>query len=833
MSIGNMQSLPQWFLYHLEWDEAKRKFKKMPCGMDGVIRKEQSAASVMSTWDVAMAALDKLGRDKYALGFWLTESDPYFLLDLDNVIIEGTPTHDALALLQSFNGTYMDVTSSHRGYHIIGRYTSLPEHRNRSPKELGVEYEFYCKDRGIAFGINAVGTADADCTAVLPAVLAKYFPPRPKSEGGNVRRPEWRGPEDDDVLVGRFLAARQSVAVAAGGKVGLRDLWAGQCDHNSDFDMALASHLAWWTGCDGERIERLMFKSGMVRAKWNERRGNSTYLKDTIEAACAGTTSVYQEPQRDMSVLRGALGLQEPVLIGDAPVTVQYGDIGRQVEQFVIDINMAGTYTEIMEVVIPRIAMASVPSAYVERLCGTLNKKLDFFDAKMPVAKLRALLSPPRVATSMEAPPWVYQHCFVRKGDVFYNALTGSEMTSTGFINTYSRDMPLKQNGERECPVKFSRNHWNMVVVDDKAYRPDQPMYFSYAGGEYVNTFVPMSIPVREPLNEAREAVQEFVNHLFLLCGRRIEVYDQLLKWLAYNVQFPGRKIRWSPLIKGAQGDGKSIIGDVLRAALGARNVNNTAISTLTNSGGFTDWATGYAVNIIEEIHLVGKERHKLFNSMKQFIGDTVININAKGRASTGSLINVTNHIATTNFNDALPVDDQDRRWMIIFSPYDSISDACADKGYTVDQLIASFKMIGDAARMWPGQFRDWLCSVDVSDFNPDGRAPVTEEKGRMVATSEDGVDEIIRDLIDQGGQGIHVMCFSSGALQARAHIRAMAGTMELPKTAAWSHTLSRLGYEKLAKPIWWNNSTHRVWAKAKISKDIDAIRKILDGTLT
>lgn len=835
--IDGMKLLPQWFLYRLEWDDTKKKFKKHPCSLDGQAW-PVGAATVMTTHAAATGALARLGTQSYALGFWLTEHDPYFLFDLDSVIIDGVPTHHAQQMLALFPGAYMDVTSSHRGYHVIGRYSGeLPPHRNKTPKTLGLDYEFYVEDRGIAFGVNAIGNAEVDCTAGIVAMLPNYFPPRPVSEGGATRRPEWRGPEDDEVLIARFLGATQGGLARASGKVSLRQLWAGDAEKNNESDMALAAHLAWWTGCDGPRMERLMLRSGLVRPKWATRRRDTTYLGVTIEAACAGTDKVYQEPQRDLGPMRQALGIvldsTGAFVGGSAPAPlITHSDPGRQVEQFVMDINMAGTYDEIMSGIIPRIAEANVPSAYVERLVGTLNKKLDFFDAKMPVAKLRALLCPPRMLAIGDAPEWAMQHCYIRKNDVFYNVLTGSEMSKEGFIATYSRCMPVKQNGERECPAKWSRNHWNIVTVDDKVYRPDQPIYFNHGGVEYVNTFVPISIPVRVAVGEAGPAIQAFVNHAFALCGGRHDVFWKLIKWMAHNVQFPGVKIRWSPLIKGVPGDGKSIFGDVLRAALGYRNVNTTDISTITNSGGFTDWATGAAVNVIEEIHLTGKDRHKLFNAMKQFIGDTVININRKGRASSGAIINVTNHFATTNFNDALPVNDLDRRWMVIFSPYDTIDDACSALGLTLDELIGMFKMIGSAARQWPGQFREWLFSIDVSDFNPDDRAPLTEEKASMAATSEDPVDELVRDVIAKGGVGIHADCFSSGAVQARIKMMHLAGSIsEPPKTSAWSHTLSRLGYRKISTPVWWNGSTHRVWIRAKISQD--QIKILLDGTLT
>lgn len=46
--------------------------------------------------------------------------------------------------------------------------------------------------------------------------------------------------------------------------------------------------------------------------------------------------------------------------------------------------------------------------------------------------------------------------------------------------------------------------------------------------------------------------------------GRRDDVFCSLLYWMAHNVQKPGVKIRWSPILKGVHGDGKTLAAAVL-----------------------------------------------------------------------------------------------------------------------------------------------------------------------------------------------------------------------------------------------------------------------------
>jgi primase-polymerase (primpol)-like protein len=97
--------------------------------------------------------------------------------------------------------------------------------------------------------------------------------------------PTWRGPTDDQDLINRAMRS-QSGPQALGRKASFSDLF--MCDteklgyffppdpnsksglpyNGSSADSALAQSLAFWTGNDCERIERIMRLSGLVRDKW-------------------------------------------------------------------------------------------------------------------------------------------------------------------------------------------------------------------------------------------------------------------------------------------------------------------------------------------------------------------------------------------------------------------------------------------------------------------------------------------------------------------------------------------------------------------------------------
>jgi len=70
-------------------------------------------------------------------------------------------------------------------------------------------------------------------------------------------------------------------------------------ESHSEADMALCRLLAFWTGRDRSRMDRLFRQSGLARDKWDEVHyaDGSTYGEKTLERAIARTDDVYTPPE--------------------------------------------------------------------------------------------------------------------------------------------------------------------------------------------------------------------------------------------------------------------------------------------------------------------------------------------------------------------------------------------------------------------------------------------------------------------------------------------------------------------------------------------------------
>lgn len=115
-----------------------------------------------SDWMSYDEALTK-GAD--GVGFVFTSDDSYFFIDIDHCLIDGKWSPLAIELCQTFTGCYVEISQSGTGLHIIGSYSSIPEH---SCKNIALGLELYHTERFVALtGTGAQGSWEHDATSAL------------------------------------------------------------------------------------------------------------------------------------------------------------------------------------------------------------------------------------------------------------------------------------------------------------------------------------------------------------------------------------------------------------------------------------------------------------------------------------------------------------------------------------------------------------------------------------------------------------------------------------------------------------------------------------------
>lgn len=503
----------------------------------------------------------------------------------------------------------------------------------------------------------------------------------------------------------------------------------------------------------------------------------------------------------------------------------------------------ATDYVQVTEVIAREVARDDlVDEVGREVLAGAIRDRLRALGAAISITQVRGLVkpTPAHVAPAASAPvvgagpaaaqaggAWLEPWTYVSGLDRFYNTSTKATLTLQGFNLTYNRLVLTDAHGDPMPPAVWATSVAQLPVVYRLEYVPYLGPTFAIDGQDCANLYRPESVPsTPSSLSvEDLEAIGWLERHIAMLvpmAGER----DDLLDWMAFQVQHPGRKVLWAPVIKGVQGDGKSLLGSMLSAAMGGENVREIAAATIESSP-FTGWATGQCVGVIEELKLQGHNRHDVVNKLKPLITNERIEIHAKGRDPYTAL-NTTNYLVLTNHSDALPMDEHDRRYAAFFSPWASILEL--ERAVTAQGLdmVDYWEQTWAAIRKRPGAVRLWLLGRDLSRFNPHARAPLTQHRELMIEAAMADDEQIIRDIIAEGTEGVAegVLCVS----YLMAEYKMRSGGDTLPGRRI-STILGAMGYKRIGRSK-WGGVLQRFWARWDVNVSAKAAITMLSSTL-
>jgi hypothetical protein len=305
---------PQWVAWRIE--PTIRNGVEVPAKMPySPIHGGKASSTNPAEWSSYDDAVKYASATGMGVGFVFTSSDPFFFLDVDKALHAGQWSQLAQELCARFAGAAVEVSQSGTGLHIIGMYSAQPEHRK---KNVPLGLELYTQERFVALtGTNAMGDASALMDDPLAAAVAQYFDPLKVAAGAPLdwtTEPvaEWSGPDDDSELLARAMRSEPAASAAAAfgdgaAPVRFSDLWTANAEvlaarypgngaggyDASSADQALANALAFWTGKNCERIERMMRASSLTRDKWDDR---PEWLADTIMNAVRFVKGVYAAP---------------------------------------------------------------------------------------------------------------------------------------------------------------------------------------------------------------------------------------------------------------------------------------------------------------------------------------------------------------------------------------------------------------------------------------------------------------------------------------------------------------------------------------------------------
>lgn len=289
--LQEIKILRQWVCYQNQWSEKKQKNSKVPKNPATGYGAKANDPETWGTYAEALEAVQRFGFDGVGFEF----AGGYMGIDLDNVIgAGGELTGTAAEIVQTMD-SYTEYSPSGKGLHIICRCQGAGPIGKRNDK---IGLEMYNGGRFFTVTGRPYGKLKPiqERTEQAKAVYTKYlYEPKKDAEKKvvNASAGTYTESAGDVELWAKMFRSQKGDEIRA---LYNGDLSGHDNDH-SRADQALANHLAYWTNCDAARIDSMFRQSGLMRAKWDERRGAQTYGQKTVAAAIANTTP-YSPPAR-------------------------------------------------------------------------------------------------------------------------------------------------------------------------------------------------------------------------------------------------------------------------------------------------------------------------------------------------------------------------------------------------------------------------------------------------------------------------------------------------------------------------------------------------------
>lgn len=666
------EGLPDQFL---NWKLGSRKNHdtgqwvetKLPCDAHGEVVDAHDPSQWMTH---SQAAASGLG-----VAFVLTEDDPWFFLDMDKCydVIGQKWSAEASAIFQSFSGAWGEVSQSGAGLHVMGTCdnAALADRKRKWDGWL----EFYTEGRFIAFGASGwsrIGgvAIDRDWTDHLRNVVPERAFLGPLPEGVD---PAYTGPEDDNELLNIMLGSK-SAANAFGEGVSMKQLW--EADHAaltaqwpdyhgadtfdpSAADMALMSHLAFWTGKDMPRMDRLFRMSALMRDKYERR---EDYRKDTIQKAARLVSRVFDKPKPE-------------------PKGETRTGVATRHEVFL-----------------------SIP------------EMKEHFAGCVYVRDLHRILIPDGTTLKPEQ----------------FNATYGGHLFTM---------MPDNSKPEKHAFTAFTQNACHRFPqVHSTVFRPKwEP---GEIRGNKVNSYVKPDVDMRPG------DVTRILDLMSLILPNDTD-RAQVLNYMAAVVQYPGVKFRWSPVLQGVQGNGKTTLAMLVGYAIGEKYHYAPRASKL--GGQFNKFLLNRVFISVDEIYM--NNRRDVLEEMKTVITDKRIEVEGKG--IDGEMFdNLGNWFFCTNHKDGVLKHRSDRRYAVYFTAHQTVENLARDglDGSFFPDLYHWLEKDGYAF------FAHYLMGFKIDPaMDPTGlshRAPQTSSTNEAVALSLGPVEQEIIEAVESERKG-------------------------------------------------------------------------------
>lgn len=272
----------RWVNWRLEKNKDGKNTKK-PYQVSGVL----ASSTDPLTWSTYYEAVNASSN----VGIIFTPDQKLLGIDIDHCLEDGKIVHAEKTNIEELlfeADTYVEISPSGTGLHIF--FSLTESFKPEASRKHTLPYELYTSGRFFTVTQKVWGE-EKEVRNITPdeviALLGIIGYPWKKSEAGKVYEPSDLMTLDDASVLDKMFDSKNGNKIYAlyNGEISIYN------NDDSSADMALCSHLAFWTGRNASQINRIWSNSPLgQRSKTQDR---EDYRDRTIEKAVLGCKEIY------------------------------------------------------------------------------------------------------------------------------------------------------------------------------------------------------------------------------------------------------------------------------------------------------------------------------------------------------------------------------------------------------------------------------------------------------------------------------------------------------------------------------------------------------------
>lgn len=441
---------------------------------------------------------------------------------------------------------------------------------------------------------------------------------------------------------------------------------------------------------------------------------------------------------------------------------------------------------------------------------------------------------------------WSKDWIYIKNEQAVWRPGEAEPLTKDNFNNVFTSTSTQKElDGKSPWSFLQINNLWK--VVDYRGYLPGSARIYrddqftgsmgsvdGHGGAVYLNTWRDTGAKPHRG-KEFESDCDAIIEHLQNLWPQDWQI---IADWMAYTVQQQSERIDWALVLSGGMGVGKSLLSELLTAALGASNVKQITPDDV--SGTFTSWAFGAKLGVMEELMLDKSRKLSVMNKLKPYITNSRINVQEKFVKSFNTR-NVTNYMAMTNFNDVLVIKEGERRWCVCLAEFATKREMQDFLGGE-EETLKYFSTLFNIARNRPGHARAFFEDYKISDnFNPHVM-PIPSTHHQMIEISLSKNDlymqRVLRAKVPYVTENVVSATVLQEILDGQFDFEIDLGNYDVFGKPA--SVLNNMGYRRFPTMIrlepkgGYPSKPHSLWYKSHVlagienAKKIDKLKKVL-----